>query len=1146
MDERTPSVAATAGPIVDSDQPWPGLDAFAESQSAFFFGRTNELEELYQCVRRAVATLLFGQSGLGKTSLVQAGLFPRLRDNGFLPVPVRLGFAPEAPALIAQIKQALNRAIDGAIDGGHLKETARIGDEETLWEFLHRRDVMLVDASDGPVAPVLCIDQFEQLFTLGMLGRRAECIAFLAELADLIENRPPAAVKTRLQRTPALVSRFAFRREDFRIVLVLREDFLPSLEDLREMAPSLGRNRLRLTQLKGAAALDAVMGPGHERAIIGADVAERIVRRVGKADAAQSVDEIEVDSSLLSLFCSELNKRRIANGLPQITDELVEQSSGDILNSFYEDALRGEPPAVRELVEDQLVTRSGARDSVSHERADQFLTEKGVAPAAIDRLVARRLLRIHDRPEGPRIELIHDVLLPIASKASAERHAAAAQKSAEREAAVARRELVATRRRAMAAVVLVLVGATYVLWSYLRLRDTNDQLNQINQRLQQTNQQLQERNDDLHRMNDQMDNYKKSATEYANDLPNAILFLNNRVSDTVTTLTQSPAGNDGYNNGRGKALSSISEADIVKAQDADMKSRYIKLLERDSDLVERLRGLSPDDLNLMKASADIQNKMIAVESNDREASKRYGRAAIKLAVALMHKAQESQIQGCDLLIKGAEALAIDNEGRADAIDLVHGATVAIGGNESELAGFSPDNRMVRISCAALSMLEEAAILSRQATVELADGLQTNSPATLKNARSDFEKAVSRAKDAEDYLQKAAKDGPQPLVALRVGAKTHAQRASLLLTQSRALAAEDANRKQGLVTTALNECETAFGLREAALGGNDTREERGNLAAQASQCGGMFEQQKNVAKARQYYERQLDLRRGLLAGNSDDGVDADQARRSFEDALVAAGTLERTQGDRQKALAELDECIRDAEALVRDGPRPINYHSLYACYAQRGYLAKDLNQYSDTRAYFRYAVSSLLEAQRDPALERVLHELVVSWRRIAVADEKLGDFDDEIESDNRAVDLARDSYGQRQDDETRTDLIDALGGQSFALVLNRQFAKAVEAADAALALIPATKLETMAANASYVDWIKLNRAHGLWLQGQKAEAERIYTELKSSRRSDISDDFGVFLKRKLVTADDVKHIRELVGASVGSPFGTPVRVPGKKN
>jgi tetratricopeptide (TPR) repeat protein len=143
--------------------------------------------------------------------------------------------------------------------------------------------------------------------------------------------------------------------------------------------------------------------------------------------------------------------------------------------------------------------------------------------------------------------------------------------------------------------------------------------------------------------------------------------------------------------------------------------------------------------------------------------------------------------------------------------------------------------------------------------------------------------------------------------------------------------------------------------------------------------------------------------------------------------------------------------------------------------------------------------------------------------------KLVDVADALDSDEHAVELARSLYGQRQDDEAREDLIDALGGDSFTLVLNRQFAKAVEAAEEALALNPATKLATKAVKVSDADWIKINRAHGLWLQGRKAEAEGIYAELKGSVARDILNDFDLFLKIKVVTADDVKHIQALVGA-----------------
>jgi len=840
VDEGPQSVAAR-GPTVDPDHPWPALDAFAESQSAFFFGRGNELDELFQCVRRAVTTLLFGQSGLGKTSLMQAGLFPRLRQNGYLPVPLRLGFAPEAPPLVEQIKEALNRALDEAIAGGHLQETARIAGDESLWEFLHRRDLTLVDASDNLVVPVLCIDQFEQIFTLGMLNRKGECIAFMAELADLIENRPPADVKARLQRSPELISRFAFRREDFRIVLILREDFLPFLEDLRERAPSLGRNRLRLTALKGADALEAVVGPGRERAIIGEPVADRIVRRVGKAEAERPLGEIEVDSSLLSLFCSELNKRRTANGLPQITDELVEQSSGDILNSFYEDALRGEPAAVREFIEDQLVTRSGARDNISRERADQVLTEKGVSPAAIDRLVARRLLRIQDRPEGPRVELIHDVLVPIASKASAERHAVAAKEKAERETAAAKRELVATRRRAMAVIFLALVGVTYVSWSYWKLQQQKKQ----------------------------MGDYKASATAYAKSLPSAIVFLNRR-SGTIATLTQSQTGSNSGNEKR-DASPAVSDVDI----EIDVKSEYIKLLEKDSALVEQLRGLSPDDLNFMKASAEIQSKMLELASNDSEIRKRHARTAINLAVSILRTAQDWQIEGCDLLLKGVATLSMDKDGRDEAIGLVHRAGADIG--ENGLADSSQHGRMLRLSCAALSRLEEAMVVAQQAKLEYDDSKQTNDPDKLKDVGSKLEQALSREKEAQDFLQMAAPAAePQPLVVARVAAMIHARRASLLVSRSDALSQGDAGRKQGLIDEALNECEAAYGLREAARQKNDTPEERKNLADQAVQCGEMFEQQKNAAKARQYHDRQVELGRGLTASKPVEGLEGAMA------------------------------------------------------------------------------------------------------------------------------------------------------------------------------------------------------------------------------------------------------------------------------
>src|SRR6185312_15786472 len=98
-----------ARPQLDRENPWPGLYPFEESECAFFFGRDREAEELLHYVLDASVAVLYARSGLGKTSLLRAGLFPLLREQRvlperrFLPVWVRfevkLGAAPLARQL---------------------------------------------------------------------------------------------------------------------------------------------------------------------------------------------------------------------------------------------------------------------------------------------------------------------------------------------------------------------------------------------------------------------------------------------------------------------------------------------------------------------------------------------------------------------------------------------------------------------------------------------------------------------------------------------------------------------------------------------------------------------------------------------------------------------------------------------------------------------------------------------------------------------------------------------------------------------------------------------------------------------------------------------------------------------------------------
>src|SRR2546423_5939358 len=91
----------------DAQHPWIGLASFTEGDRSFFAGRGDEIEDLLRLMRRDTLTLLYGVSGLGKTSLVQAGLFPALREENILPVPIPLGYLEGALPLPHPIINAI-------------------------------------------------------------------------------------------------------------------------------------------------------------------------------------------------------------------------------------------------------------------------------------------------------------------------------------------------------------------------------------------------------------------------------------------------------------------------------------------------------------------------------------------------------------------------------------------------------------------------------------------------------------------------------------------------------------------------------------------------------------------------------------------------------------------------------------------------------------------------------------------------------------------------------------------------------------------------------------------------------------------------------------------------------------------------------
>jgi hypothetical protein len=445
MNDVGAKAAADPAATVDARNPWLGLASFTEETRAYFFGRDEEVAELARRVQRKLLTVLFGQSGLGKTSILRAGLVPRLRGHGYCPIYVRIDYGREAPEPAEQIKQAIQVYARRA---GEWTQVGVAVEGESLWEFLHHRDDVLRDESGATLIPLLIFDQFEEIFTLAQSDDfgRARAARFIAELADLVENRAPKDFEAKLEQDESAAERFDFARSDYRVLISLREDYLAPLESLKQAMPSISQNRLRLAPMTGTQALAAVIEPG--RKLVSDEVAAAIVRFVaGGAELSNAV----VEPSLLSLICRELNDARIAQGRSEISLDLLAGSHATILSNFYERALADQPAAVRRVIEDDLLTASGFRENVAEERLIRRFTEAGAAPGTLATLVNRRLLRIEERLDVRRVELTHDVLCAVVKLSRDRRQEREAREATERLLAEQRSRELAAHRAAVRA-----------------------------------------------------------------------------------------------------------------------------------------------------------------------------------------------------------------------------------------------------------------------------------------------------------------------------------------------------------------------------------------------------------------------------------------------------------------------------------------------------------------------------------------------------------------------------------------------------------------------------------------------------------------------------------------------------------------------
>jgi len=415
------------GTEVNEERPWLGLRSFTEDVSQYFFGRDKEIPDLADRIRQRPLTILYGQSGLGKTSLLNAGVIPRLRQEGYEPVLMRIIYDPRLQPLSPE-QQVLHEFALRFPNAPQPATTAL-----TLWDLFH--DPQFGFAGTPPAAdkttvncsphslprPVLLLDQFEELFTLGLTLREKETRAFFEALSCVVENRAGALARARLEDDD-YADRVLQHVRPCRVVFSMRDDYLHQLERLRRQMPSMMDNRCELRRLTGRQAFDAAFNPGLRRRdagkgppILSVQTAEQIVRLAAGKEADVPLEEIENVPPLLSLMCEQLNNRRLREKQETIESANIQGSADEVLRDFCRDSFRGCHPALREFVEQRLVSGSGIRQSVNLETAETELQTAGVPQAdqALRRLVDRRLLTVEDRGGISRLELTHDILAPV-------------------------------------------------------------------------------------------------------------------------------------------------------------------------------------------------------------------------------------------------------------------------------------------------------------------------------------------------------------------------------------------------------------------------------------------------------------------------------------------------------------------------------------------------------------------------------------------------------------------------------------------------------------------------------------------------------------------------------------------------------------
>jgi WD40 repeat protein len=369
--------APAAETFTPVENPYKGLRAFGEADAADFYGRDALVGELVRALVDHRLVAVVGPSGIGKSSVVKAGLVPSLRTGAlpgseeWLVTDMFPGSYPYDELAAALLRVAVERPND------LVEELAR--DELGI-----RRVVNRILPADGEL--LLVVDQFEELFTLTPEETRRRFLAGLTALA-------------------------ADPRSPVRVLVTLRADFFDQPLVYPEFGELLRAGMVAVTSPSEDELAEAIEGPA---------------RRVGVRYEPGLVSQIIADVRdqpgalpLLQYALTELFDARASNTLTlegYVATRGVVGALGHRAEDLY---ARSHPPA--QAACRQIFLRLAGADPTAHDTRRRVrrreLRQLELDPNAVEEILARfgehRLLTFDREPltRAPTVEVAHEAIL---------------------------------------------------------------------------------------------------------------------------------------------------------------------------------------------------------------------------------------------------------------------------------------------------------------------------------------------------------------------------------------------------------------------------------------------------------------------------------------------------------------------------------------------------------------------------------------------------------------------------------------------------------------------------------------------------------------------------------------------------------------